>query len=60
MNMKKLKTLKKTKNRKTVEAYTCGICGTPDDCINDCAGSMDNLQIGIQNAIYGMNGLLSY
>lgn len=59
-NLRSCKNLRRRHNRKCVEAYTCGVCGTPDDCITDCAGNFEDLQIGIQNAVYGMNGRLSY
>ena len=40
--MKKLKKLSK----KTVEAYACPNCGTPNDCISSCAGDIPLLNDG--------------
>lgn len=55
--MEKMKNLIKKQHRKTVEAYLCGVCGTPDDCMFKCDGSFDALQGGIQSALDGLQGL---
>lgn len=55
--MKRMKNLNKKQHHKTVEAYLCGVCGTPDDCMFKCDGSFDALQGGIQSALDGLQGL---
>ena len=38
-----MKHLKKRLKKKTVEAYSCAPCGTPDDCAYVCAGDVLNM-----------------
>ena len=35
-----MKHLKKKLRKKTVEAYACSHCGTPNNCIADCAAEI--------------------
>ena len=41
-----MKHLKKALRKKTVEAYSCVICGSPEDCIIYCSGSIYLLNEG--------------
>ena len=45
-----MKHLKKRMRKKTVEAYACPSCGTPDDCIVACAGDVFALNTGARDA----------
>ena len=47
--MKKL--FKKRLNKKTVEAYACPSCGTPDGCMAACAGDPLALTGGANYAV---------
>ena len=43
----KMKNLKKRLRKRTIEAYTCA-CGTPQDCMDYCSGSVEASMIGAQ------------
>lgn len=45
-----MKHLKKRTKKKTVEAYACPSCGTPEGCIIVCAGDVIALNTGASNA----------
>jgi hypothetical protein len=45
-----MKHIKKRLRKKTVEAYACLSCGSPDDCIVACAGDIGMLAGGANYA----------
>ena len=42
-----MKNLKKRLRKRTIEAYTCA-CGTPQDCMDFCSGSVEASMLGAQ------------
>jgi hypothetical protein len=50
-----MKYLRKKLKKKTVEAYACAHCGTPDDCIAMCAGDIALLNYGAAYSAQSMN-----